>query len=179
MVIPGVQSLSPDSTEPLSGTSAQSQDPHDLVPAATTIVATDTLPCPFGDVEIDSGQESPSQEDRSTFEEQWRNMEPLSMIPMARRDEVAAILEIDPNKRQVLRLCKSGIWDALGAIEKLGMPRLVTHELLLMRIDEYQCHSCIQFHIQDNRHYCNESNGLMDTVDFYCSKFQVTSGGKK
>jgi len=61
--------------------------------------------------------------------------------------------------------------------EGKGLPTLISHDLLLMRLDEFQCGSCIQLTIRDNRHYCKESMGFIDTVDFSCPSYLITSDG--
>jgi hypothetical protein len=57
-----------------------------------------------------------------TLTRQWRNLDLLDMIPKGRRAEVTRILEADPNKKQVLVLCKLGAYDAFEAMRRLGMP---------------------------------------------------------
>jgi hypothetical protein len=54
--------------------------------------------------------------------QQWRNMDLLAMIPLGRRDEAAAILLDDPNRIQILAMCKAGLFDTFTAMEKLGLP---------------------------------------------------------
>ena len=54
--------------------------------------------------------------------QQWRDMDLLAMIPLGQRDEAAAILLDDPNSRQILELCRLGVYDCYVAMEKLGLP---------------------------------------------------------
>lgn len=53
--------------------------------------------------------------------QQWRDMDPLEVLPSGRRDEAAAILLDDPNSRQTLKLCRLGVYDALTAMSLLRM----------------------------------------------------------
>ena len=57
-----------------------------------------------------------------TLTQQWRDMDLIDLLPTGRRAEAAAILEADPNKRQILALCKLGTYDAFEVMHRLGMP---------------------------------------------------------
>jgi hypothetical protein len=63
-----------------------------------------------------------SPEGREAPADHWRNLEPLDMLPLNRRAEAAEIIQADPNKRQILSLCKVGVYDCFTAMKKLGMP---------------------------------------------------------
>ena len=57
-----------------------------------------------------------------TLARQWRDMDLIDLLPAGRRAEAGAILEADPNKRQILALCKVGVYDCFTAMAKLGLP---------------------------------------------------------
>jgi hypothetical protein len=57
-----------------------------------------------------------------TLARQWRDMDLIDLLPAGRRAEAAAILEADPNSRQILELCKWGVYDCFTAMAKLGLP---------------------------------------------------------
>ena len=57
-----------------------------------------------------------------TLTRQWRDMDLIDLLPAGRRAEAGAILEADPNKRQILELCRWGVYDCFTAMAKLGLP---------------------------------------------------------
>ena len=82
--------------------------PHDYQDNPPTSPAT----CPM----------QPTIESNEALTLQWRTLDLFTMLPLNRRAEAGAILEADPNKRQILELCRWGVYDCFTAMAKLGLP---------------------------------------------------------
>jgi len=129
-------------------------------------------------IETDREPDPLSKEEFQELETKWQNLELLEPVPPSGRIEALQVLDQDPNMPLESESCKISAYSALEAMNETGLPPLVSQELLLMRLDEFQCGSCIQLTIQTNRNYCKELMGFIDAVDFFCPGYLITSDGR-